>query len=151
MNPTTSAQVWDLPTPEELILARGLAAELALPRTAAQVLVRRGLADAGAAARHLDISVSDLHDPLSLAECGPAARRILDAIAGQEKIVVHSATKYIDGHATSVGGVIVDSGRFDWAANDKFPSHVLTGRFASGARPYESFKAMVDAALEAEG
>lgn len=89
MNPTTSAQVWDLPTPEELILARGLAAELALPRTAAQVLVRRGLADAGAAARHLDISVSDLHDPLSLAECGPAARRILDAIAGQEKIVVH--------------------------------------------------------------
>lgn len=35
-------------------------------------------------------------------------------------IVVHSATKYIDGHATSVGGVIIDSGNFDWT-NGKFP------------------------------
>ena len=35
-------------------------------------------------------------------------------------IVVHSATKYIDGHATSVGGVIVDGGTFDWN-NGKFP------------------------------
>jgi O-acetylhomoserine (thiol)-lyase len=36
-------------------------------------------------------------------------------------VVVHSATKFIGGHGTSVGGVIVDSGRFDWAANGKFP------------------------------
>lgn len=37
-------------------------------------------------------------------------------------IVVHSTTKYMDGHATSVGGVIVDSGNFDWDAYvDKFP------------------------------
>jgi O-acetylhomoserine (thiol)-lyase len=36
-------------------------------------------------------------------------------------IVVHSATKFIGGHGTSIGGVIVDSGKFDWAANDKFP------------------------------
>lgn len=36
-------------------------------------------------------------------------------------IVTHSTTKYMDGHATSVGGVIVDSGNFDWAQNDKFP------------------------------
>ncbi|MDR2492532.1 MAG: aminotransferase class V-fold PLP-dependent enzyme, partial [Coriobacteriales bacterium] len=36
-------------------------------------------------------------------------------------IVVHSATKFIGGHGTSIGGVIVDSGRFDWAANNKFP------------------------------
>ena len=37
-------------------------------------------------------------------------------------IVVHSTTKYMDGHATSVGGCIVDSGKFDWEANsDKFP------------------------------
>jgi O-acetylhomoserine (thiol)-lyase len=35
-------------------------------------------------------------------------------------IVVHSTTKYMDGHATSVGGVVVDSGKFDWA-NGKFP------------------------------
>lgn len=36
-------------------------------------------------------------------------------------IVVHSATKFIGGHGSSIGGVIVDGGKFDWAANDKFP------------------------------
>ncbi len=36
-------------------------------------------------------------------------------------IVVHSATKFIGGHGTVMGGVIVDSGAFDWAQNDKFP------------------------------
>ncbi len=36
-------------------------------------------------------------------------------------IVVHSATKFIGGHGTVMGGVIVDGGRFDWARNDKFP------------------------------
>jgi len=36
-------------------------------------------------------------------------------------IVLHSATKFIGGHGTSLGGVIVDGGRFDWAGNDKFP------------------------------
>ena len=36
-------------------------------------------------------------------------------------IVVHSATKFIGGHGTSLGGVIVDSGRFDWAASGTFP------------------------------
>lgn len=36
-------------------------------------------------------------------------------------IVVHSATKFIGGHGTSIGGVIVDSGKFDWAASGKFP------------------------------
>ncbi|WP_334300209.1 homocysteine synthase [Vallitalea pronyensis] len=37
-------------------------------------------------------------------------------------IVVHSATKFIGGHGTSIGGVIVDSGNFDWAASGKFPT-----------------------------
>jgi len=36
-------------------------------------------------------------------------------------IVIHSATKFIGGHGTAIGGVIVDSGNFNWAANDKFP------------------------------
>jgi O-acetylhomoserine (thiol)-lyase len=35
-------------------------------------------------------------------------------------IVVHSATKFIGGHGTSIGGIIVDSGKFDWTRNDKF-------------------------------
>ena len=37
-------------------------------------------------------------------------------------IVVHSATKFIGGHGTSIGGVIVDGGKFDWEASDKFDS-----------------------------
>ena len=36
-------------------------------------------------------------------------------------IVTHSTSKYLDGHATALGGVIVDSGNFDWNATDKFP------------------------------
>ena len=36
-------------------------------------------------------------------------------------VVVHSATKFIGGHGTTIGGVIVDSGKFDWSKSDKFP------------------------------
>lgn len=36
-------------------------------------------------------------------------------------IVIHSTTKYMEGHASIIGGVIVDSGKFDWTQNDKFP------------------------------
>lgn len=36
-------------------------------------------------------------------------------------IVVHSATKFIGGHGTAMGGIVIDSGRFDWTQNDKFP------------------------------
>lgn len=39
-------------------------------------------------------------------------------------IVIHSATKFIGGHGTAIGGVIVDSGKFDWAASGKF-SHLV--------------------------
>ena len=37
-------------------------------------------------------------------------------------IVLHSVTKFLGGHGTALGGVIVDGGRFDWAASDKFPT-----------------------------
>jgi len=37
-------------------------------------------------------------------------------------LVVHSTTKYLSGNGTAVGGIVVDSGRFDWMQNDKFPS-----------------------------
>ncbi|MBQ6600014.1 MAG: O-acetylhomoserine aminocarboxypropyltransferase/cysteine synthase [Clostridia bacterium] len=36
-------------------------------------------------------------------------------------IITHSTTKYMDGHATQVGGVIIDSGNFDWTKSDKYP------------------------------
>ena len=37
-------------------------------------------------------------------------------------LVVHSTTKYLTGHGTGTGGAVIDSGKFDWAASDKFPS-----------------------------
>lgn len=36
-------------------------------------------------------------------------------------IVTHSTTKYMEGHATTIGGAVIDSGNFDWEQNDKFP------------------------------
>lgn len=46
---------------------------------------------------------------------------LLQPIKFGADIVVHSATKFIGGHGTSIGGVIVDGGKFDWSANNKFP------------------------------
>ena len=49
-------------------------------------------------------------------------------------IVVHSATKFLGGHGTSIGGVIVDGGRFDWAASGKFPGLSEPSEGYHGAR-----------------
>lgn len=54
-------------------------------------------------------------------------------------IVVHSATKFIGGHGTSIGGVIVDSGRFDWSASGKFPSLTEPDPSYHGVRFTETF------------
>lgn len=56
-------------------------------------------------------------------------------------IVVHSATKVIGGHGTSIGGVIVDSGRFDWN-NGKFPELTEPNESYHGMRFYETFKSI---------
>jgi O-acetylhomoserine (thiol)-lyase len=53
-------------------------------------------------------------------------------------IVVHSATKFIGGHGTSIGGVVVDSGGFDWAQNDKFPGLVEPDASYHGLKFYEA-------------
>ncbi len=53
-------------------------------------------------------------------------------------IVIHSTTKYMDGHATSVGGVIVDSGNFDWN-NGKFPMLTEPDESYHGLRYTEAF------------
>ncbi len=54
-------------------------------------------------------------------------------------IVVHSTTKYMDGHATVVGGVVVDSGKFDWAASGKFPELSTPDESYHGVIYTESF------------
>jgi len=53
-------------------------------------------------------------------------------------IVVHSATKFIGGHGTSIGGVVIDSGKFDWSQNDKFPGLVEPDASYHGLRFYEA-------------
>ncbi|KAK0705005.1 O-acetylhomoserine sulfhydrylase [Lasiosphaeris hirsuta] len=55
-------------------------------------------------------------------------------------IVVHSATKWIGGHGTTIGGVIVDSGKFDWGANGKrFPQMVEPSEGYHGLKFWETF------------
>lgn len=54
-------------------------------------------------------------------------------------IVVHSTTKFMSGNGTSVGGVVIDSGRFDWAQNDKFPSLTTPAPEYHGLTFYETF------------
>lgn len=47
---------------------------------------------------------------------------LIKPIEHNADIVVHSATKFLGGHGTTLGGIIVDSGKFDWSASDKFPA-----------------------------
>jgi O-acetylhomoserine (thiol)-lyase len=54
-------------------------------------------------------------------------------------IVIHSATKFIGGHGTSIGGVIVDGGKFDWAASSRFPALIDPDPSYHGVRYVESF------------
>lgn len=54
-------------------------------------------------------------------------------------IIVHSTTKYMDGHAVQMGGVIVDSGKFDWGASGKFPGLTEPDASYHGLRYTEAF------------
>jgi O-acetylhomoserine (thiol)-lyase len=53
-------------------------------------------------------------------------------------LVFHSATKFLCGHGTAIGGLLVDSGSFDWQA-----AHARSGRFAELCEPYDGFHGMV--------
>ncbi len=54
-------------------------------------------------------------------------------------IVIHSTSKYMDGHAVSLGGIIVDSGNFDWAKSGKFPDFVTPDESYHGVIYIEKF------------
>ena len=54
-------------------------------------------------------------------------------------IVTHSTTKYMEGHASTIGGAIVDSGNFDWAQNDKFPGLTTPDESYHGITYTEAF------------
>ncbi|RJQ65457.1 MAG: O-acetylhomoserine aminocarboxypropyltransferase/cysteine synthase [Desulfobacteraceae bacterium] len=57
-------------------------------------------------------------------------------------IVVHSATKFIGGHGTSIGGIIVDSGKFDWAGSGRFEAFLAPDPAYHGLKFHETFGAM---------
>jgi len=63
-------------------------------------------------------------------------------IAQGATIVVHSTTKYLTGNGTVTGGVIVDSGTFDWSASDKFPSLSQPEPAYHGLKFHETFGAL---------
>jgi O-acetylhomoserine (thiol)-lyase len=63
---------------------------------------------------------------------------LIKPLAHGADLVYHSATKFLSGHGTVIGGVLVDGGSFDWAA-----AHAKTGHFAELATPYEGFHNMV--------
>lgn len=54
-------------------------------------------------------------------------------------LVVHSTTKFLSGHGNALGGVLVDSGRFDWSASDRFPSLSQPEAAYHGLRFHETF------------
>ena len=73
----------------------------------------------------LDISavaaVAHAHKiPLMIDNTTPSPA-LVNPISHGADIVVHSTTKFIGGHGTSIGGIIIDSGKFDWEASGKFP------------------------------
>src|ERR1700723_3927531 len=54
-------------------------------------------------------------------------------------LICHSTTKFLDGHGNSLGGIVVESGRFDWASGEKFPSLTEPEPAYHGLRFYENF------------
>ena len=64
---------------------------------------------------------------------------LLNPIAHGATIVIHSATKFIGGHGTSIGGIIVDSGKFDWAASGRFDAFLEPEPAYHGLKFYETF------------
>ena len=62
---------------------------------------------------------------------------LVQPLAQGADLVYHSATKFLSGHGTVVGGVVVDGGSFDWAR-----AHAATGKFAELAAPYAGFHNM---------
>jgi O-acetylhomoserine (thiol)-lyase len=64
---------------------------------------------------------------------------LLNPIAHGAAIVVHSATKFIGGHGTSIGGIIVDSGRFDWAGSGRFNAFLEPEPAYHGLKFHETF------------
>lgn len=79
---------------------------------------------------------------------------LVNPIAHGADIVVHSTTKFIGGHGTSIGGIIIDSGTFDWFSSGKFPAFTTPDEsyhglvFASLPEPLRSMSFILKARLQ---
>ncbi|CUH87908.1 Methionine gamma-lyase [Phaeobacter sp. CECT 5382] len=67
---------------------------------------------------------------------------LCNPIAQGATLVVHSTTKYLTGNGTVTGGAVIDSGKFDWSANDKFPSLSAPEPAYHGLKFHETFGAL---------
>jgi O-acetylhomoserine (thiol)-lyase len=94
------------------------------------------------------LDVADLEQLASIAHAGGvplivdntcASPALCRPIEWGADIIINSATKYIGGHGTSIGGVIVDSGKFDWAASGRFPDFVNPDPSYHGVKYVEAF------------
>ena len=86
--PTHSAK-WVFPEQTDAIAISALAAELCLPRAAAQILWLRGLRDGASAEAFLNPRLEDMHDPFLLLDMEPAVERVRRAISNAEAIEIH--------------------------------------------------------------
>ena len=68
-----------------------------------------------------------------------ASPYLLNPIDWGADIVIHSTTKFLNGHGTSMGGVIIESGKFDWLKNGKFPSMTEPDPAYHGLTFHETF------------
>ncbi|HVA32900.1 MAG TPA: O-acetylhomoserine aminocarboxypropyltransferase/cysteine synthase family protein [Candidatus Baltobacteraceae bacterium] len=69
-------------------------------------------------------AIAHAHDLPLIVDNTLATPYLLRPIEWGADVVVHSATKFIGGHGTAIGGIIVDGGRFDWTAGERFPDFV---------------------------
>ncbi len=105
----------DVDTPDAILAA-------ATPRTKAVFI--EALANPGGVVSDIEAIAAAAHRvgvPL-IVDNTLATPYLCNPIDWGADIVVHSTTKFLSGHGNAMGGAVVDSGRFDWAQNDRFPS-----------------------------
>ncbi len=117
------------------------AVKLALAKPTCKALFCESLANPGGVISDLETLAGLAHEagvPLIVDNtmASPALCRPFEFGAD---IVIHSTTKFISGHGNAMGGMLVDSGKFDWAQNDKFPSLTKPEPAYHGLVFYETF------------
>jgi len=81
----------------------------------------------------------DIRPPLHLYLIGYIGGYVVRPIDLGADIVVHSATKWIGGHGTTIAGVVVDSGKFDWSASGKFKGFTEPSEGYHGLKIWDTF------------